>query len=71
VVRSCDAWGIQDVHVILRDEGDDGEDCQDGIREHQRFYSASSDMTLSELMDKESVRRVSKGAHKVRYCLST
>jgi hypothetical protein len=64
VVRSCDAWGILDVHCVMGDERG-GKDVRDGIREHKRFYSGGSELTLYEMMDKDSVKRVSKGAHKV------
>lgn len=69
VVRSCDAWGIADLHCVLTVEPDclslgradkngSGDRKQDGKRFHRHGQS------LMELFERESTRRVSKNAHK-------
>lgn len=69
VVRSCDAWGIADLHCVLTPGGDaagdggdgrksDGDKKQDGKRFHRNGQS------LMELFERESTKRVSKAAHR-------
>lgn len=68
VVRSCDAWGIADLHCIMSDEADvvknRKQQKSDGdLRKDRRRFHRTGE-TLAELFEKESTKRVSKGTDK-------
>jgi tRNA (guanosine-2'-O-)-methyltransferase len=68
VVRSCDAWGIADLHCVLTDKQDASpadaklKNDIDGKQDGKRFRRHGQ--SLMELFERESTRRVSKNAHK-------
>lgn len=69
VVRSCDAWGIADLHCVLTPESSDGREKGDGRKsdgdrkqDGKRFHR--NGQSLMELFERESMKRVSKAAHR-------
>lgn len=66
VVRSCDAWGIQDLHIVL-DENQAGRKHSSVGEKRCSDTSLScikSSSHISELFESTSAKKVSKGAHK-------
>lgn len=68
VVRSCDAWGIADLHCIVSGAAGVAQSRLKALPEgdarvdRERFYRGGGD--LKELFERESARRVSKGTDK-------
>lgn len=69
VVRSCDAWGIADLHCILSDDEEMVKnrkqkmvDPGDILKDQSRFHRGAN--SLADLFEKESTKRVSKGTDK-------
>lgn len=66
VVRSCDAWGLQDLHIVLGENNVKVDDSDSSSRAPPDLPSdfMKNSLPISGVFDSASTKKVSKGAHK-------